>query len=59
MAMTISDTTYFVDLEHVERGQYTGQPIPADQRKVLKLVLNFPPNGPHKSMFGIFETLSF
>ncbi len=29
------------------------------QPKVLKLVLNFPPNGPHKSMFGIFEILSF
>ncbi len=29
------------------------------QTNVLKLVLNFPPNGPHKSMFGIFEILSF
>ncbi len=27
------------------------------QSKVLKLVLNFLPNGPHKSMFGIFEIL--
>ncbi len=25
--------------------------------KCLKLVLNFPPNGPHKSIFGIFEIL--
>ncbi len=29
------------------------------QPKVLKLFLNFPPNGPHKSMFGIFEILNF
>ncbi len=27
--------------------------------KSFELVLNFPPNGPHKSMFGIFEILSF
>ncbi len=27
------------------------------QPKVFKLFLNFPPNGPHKSMFGIFEIL--
>ncbi len=29
------------------------------QPKVLKLVLNFPPNGPHKTTLGIFEILSF
>ena len=30
------------------------------QPKVLKkLVLNLPPNGPHKTTFGIFEVLSF
>ncbi len=29
------------------------------QPKVLKLVLNVPPNGPHKTTFGIFEILSF
>ncbi len=29
------------------------------QLKVLKLDLNFPPNGPHKTTFGIFEILSF
>ena len=29
------------------------------QPKVFKLLLNFPPNGPHKAMFGIFEILSF
>ncbi len=29
------------------------------QPKVLKLVLNFPPNGPHRIMFGIFDILSF
>ena len=30
------------------------------QPKVFKLiVLNFPPNGPHKTMFGIWEILSF
>ncbi len=28
------------------------------QPKVLKLFLNFPPYGPHKSMFGIFEISS-
>ncbi len=27
------------------------------QPNVLKLVLNFPPNGPHKNTFGIFEIL--
>ncbi len=27
------------------------------QPKVFKLFLNFLPNGPHKSMFGIFEIL--
>ncbi len=27
--------------------------------KVLKLVLNFPPSGPHKNGLGIFEILSF
>ncbi len=27
------------------------------QPKVFKLFLNFLPNGPHKSMFGIFEML--
>ena len=26
--------------------------------KVLKLVLNLPSNGPHKTMFGVFESLS-
>ncbi len=29
------------------------------QPNVLKLVLNFPPNGPHKTAMGIFEILSF
>ncbi len=29
------------------------------QPKVLKLVLNFPPNGPHQTTFGNFEILSF
>ncbi len=29
------------------------------QPNVLKLVLNYPPNGPHKTTFGIFEILSF
>ncbi len=29
------------------------------QPKVLKLVLNFPPNGPHKSTFGIFLNFEF
>ncbi len=29
------------------------------QPKFLNLVLNFPPNGPHKNLFGIFEILSF
>ncbi len=29
------------------------------QPKVFKLVLNFSPNGPHKTMFGFFEILSF
>ena len=29
------------------------------QSKVLKLVLNFPPNGRHKTPLGIFEILSF
>ena len=29
------------------------------QANVLKLVLNFPPNGPHKTSFGIFEIYSF
>ena len=29
------------------------------QPKVFKLVLNFPPNGPHKTTLGIFEILSF
>ncbi len=29
------------------------------QPKVYKLVLNFPPNGPHKTTFGIFEILGF
>ncbi len=29
------------------------------QPKVLKLDLNFPPNGSHKTGFGIFEILSF
>ncbi len=29
------------------------------QPKLLKLVLNFPPNGPHKIRFGIFEIWSF
>ncbi len=29
------------------------------QPKVLKFVLNFPPNGPHKIAFVIFEILSF
>ena len=28
------------------------------QPKVLKRVLNFPPNGPHKATLGIFEILS-
>ncbi len=27
------------------------------QPKVFKLFLNFLPNGPHKTMFGIFEIL--
>ncbi len=31
---------------------YTSQP------KVLKLVMNFPPNGSHKSTFGIFDFLT-
>ena len=29
------------------------------QPKVFKLVLNFPPSGPHKTVFVIFEILSF
>ncbi len=29
------------------------------QPKVLKLVLNFPPNGPPNTMFGSFDILSF
>ena len=29
------------------------------QPKVFKLFLNFLPNGPHKTTFGIFEILSF
>ncbi len=29
------------------------------QPKVLKLALNFPPNGPHKNRLEIFEILSF
>ncbi len=29
------------------------------QPKVLKLVLNFPPNGPNKILLGIFDILSF
>ena len=29
------------------------------QSKAFTLVLNFPPNGPHKTMFGSFEILSF
>ncbi len=29
------------------------------QPKVFKLVLIFPPNGPHKNTFGLFEVLSF
>ncbi len=29
------------------------------QPKVFKLVLNFPPNGPHKTVLRIFEILSF
>ena len=32
-----------------KRDSYKSQP------KVVKLVLNFPPNGPHKNTFGIFE----
>ena len=28
------------------------------QPNVFKLFLNFPPNGPHKTTFGIFEILS-
>ena len=28
------------------------------QQKVLKLFLNFPPNGPHKTTLGIFDILS-
>ena len=35
-----------------QRYSYKSQP------KVLKLVLNFPPNGAHKTTFGIFEILS-
>ena len=31
----------------------------AAKRVVLKFVLNFPPNGPHKTKFEIFEILSF
>ncbi len=34
-----------------KRYSYNSQP------KVLKLFLNFLPNGPHKTMFGIFEIL--
>ena len=29
------------------------------QPKVFKILPNFPPNGPHKTTFGIFESLSF
>ena len=29
------------------------------QPKGFKMVLNFPPNGPHKTTLGIFEILSF
>ncbi len=29
------------------------------QPKVFKIVLNFPPNGPHKTTLGSFELLSF
>ncbi len=29
------------------------------QPNVFNLVLNFPPNGPHKTTFGMFEILSF
>ncbi len=34
-----------------ERYSYKSQP------KGFKLLLNFLPNGPHKTAFGIFETL--
>ncbi len=29
------------------------------QPKVLKLVLNFPPNGPHKTILGFLKVFSF
>ena len=29
------------------------------QPKVLKVILNFPPNGPHEILFGIFEMFKF
>ncbi len=37
----------------VKNSSYKSQP------KAFKLFLNFLPNGPHKTVFGIFEILSF
>ena len=40
-------------VKNSKRYSYKSQP------KLMKLVLNFPPNGPHKIAFGVFEILSF
>ena len=42
-----------------ETFQRATLPTNHSQLKVFKLVFNFPPNVPHKTMLGIFDILNF